>query len=142
LSEETTAFYKEHTSAYEGDSGIDLFFPETVSIPSSYTSTIIGLDISCRMLDEDGNEVSYWLLPRSSIAKTTLRMSNSVGLIDASYRGEIKVPVDNLGPDKEIMHGDRLFQIAAPNLAQVRVKLVAHLDDTERGSQGFGSSGK
>ena len=49
------------------------------------------------MMNKDEKNVSYYLYPRSSIIKTPLRMSNSVGIIDAGYRGNIIGCVDNIG---------------------------------------------
>ena len=67
------------------NSGIDLFTPETITVQPGETVKI-NLQIKCEALhDTDENRnVSYYLYPRSSIVKTPLRMSNSVGIIDAA----------------------------------------------------------
>lgn len=85
----------------------------------------------------------FWLLPRSSIYKTGLMMANSVGVIDKSYRGELKAPVWSMTAHSEVTKGDRLFQIVAPDMGWIRhVRWVDSLPNTERGAGGFGSTGK
>ena len=83
------------------------------------------------------------LMPRSSIAKTPLRLSNSIGLIDAGYRGEIIAAVDNIKEQPhKISVGERLFQLVAMNGSKINFKLVSELTETDRGTGGFGSTGK
>ena len=124
-----------------GDSGLDLFCPETITIQPGETYKI-NLQINCEALSESGN-VSYYLYPRSSIIKTPLRMSNCVGIIDAGYRGDIIACVDNIKDyPYEIKQGDRLFQICAGDLSPFTYELVDNLSNTRRGSGGFGSTGR
>ena len=124
-----------------GDSGLDLFCPETVTIQPGETFKI-NLQINCEALSDSGN-VSYYLYPRSSIIKTPLRMSNCVGIIDAGYRGDIIACVDNIKDyPYEIKQGDRLFQICAGDLSPFTYELVDNLSNTRRGSGGFGSTGR
>ena len=124
-----------------GDSGLDLFCPETITIQPGETHKI-NLQINCEALSEGGN-VSYYLYPRSSIIKTPLRMSNCVGIIDAGYRGDIIACVDNIKDyPYEIKQGDRLFQICAGDLSPFEYELVDNLSNTRRGDGGFGSTGR
>ena len=124
-----------------GDSGLDLFCPETVTIQPGETYKI-NLQINCEALSESGN-VSYYLYPRSSIIKTPLRMSNCVGIIDAGYRGDIIACVDNIKDyPYEIKQGDRLFQICSGDLSPFTYELVDNLSNTRRGDGGFGSTGR
>jgi len=82
-------------------------------------------------------------MPRSSIAKTPLRLSNSIGLIDSGYRGEIMAAVDNIKTeDYTVEPGQRLFQLVAMDGASIHFELVDELSETTRGSGGFGSTGK
>lgn len=120
-----------------GDSGYDLIVPETLVIPAGARAFTIDHKVRC--VAECG---SYFLVPRSSISKTPLRMSNSIGIIDAGYRGNLIAKVDNLS-DKEyiINHGERLFQICLPSLATPSVTFGKVEVDTERGAGGFGSTG-
>ena len=82
-------------------------------------------------------------MPRSSIAKTPLRLCNSIGLIDAGYRGEIKAVVDNIKSELYIVEkGQRLFQLVAMDGSPINFQLVDELTETTRGEDGFGSTGK
>ena len=84
----------------------------------------------------------FWLLPRSSIYKSGLMMANSMGVIDKSYRGELKAPVWSMTAQSEVHAGDRLFQIVAPDMGWIRhIRVVDSLPQTERGADGFGSTG-
>lgn len=110
-----------------------------------------------------GNLISvpkaFTLNARSSLGKTSLRLANQVGIIDRGYRGELKAIVDNINctgkaphpqdnviPSYKIKKGDRLFQICMPDLEPFIVKFCEHdtnaLNQTERGSGGFGSTGR
>ena len=81
-------------------------------------------------------------MPRSSISKTPLRLCNSIGLIDAGYRGEIMAAVDNIKQeDYTINSGQRLFQIVAMDGSPLSFELVIKLSTTGRGAGGFGSTG-
>ena len=81
-------------------------------------------------------------MPRSSISKTPIRLCNSVGLIDAGYRGEIMAAVDNIKQeDYTINFGQRLFQIVAMDGSPLSFELVDELSSTSRGAGGFGSTG-
>lgn len=89
--------------------------------------------------------VGYYLYPRSSMGtKTTLRLSNSCGIIDSGYRGNIIAALDNIGNDYIVDAGDRLVQICPPDLAHpMKVEIVDSLDmNTARNEGGFGSTGK
>ena len=82
-------------------------------------------------------------MPRSSIAKTPLRMANSVGLIDCDYRGELIAAVDNRGDAPfEVKRGTRLFQLVGRHMLPFRWRFVEELSRTERGAGAFGSTGR
>ena len=69
-------------------------------------------------------------------------MSNSVGIMDAGYRGNFMVPVDNLSDEDFVIEKHtRLFQVVSSTLDTINVELVKHLSLTERGTGGFGSTG-
>ena len=90
----------------------------------------------------------YYLYPRSSMgSKTPLRLSNSVGIIDSGYRGNICALFDNpSNEDYTIQKGDRLVQICCPNLSYslevITISDISELGHTERGNNGFGSTGR
>lgn len=81
--------------------------------------------------------------PRSGLAvRHGLTVLNSPGTIDADYRGEIKVPLINLGEEAfQVERGMRIAQLVIAPVVQAFFEEVESLDDTDRGSGGFGSSG-
>jgi len=145
LTEELRAVYSGHSSYNEGDSGLDLFFPSDITLKYGDCGVKVDLGIQCEGLDDSTEKnISYYLYPRSSISKTPLRMSNSVGIIDSGYRGNIIVALDHIDPNvKEftIQKGTRLFQICGPSLDPISLEVVGSLSDTDRGNGGFGSTG-
>ena len=136
-------YYENFTSHHEGDSGIDLIVPNEIQVAGLKVGTIDHL-IQCEMVNEDNKNVSYYLYPRSSISKTNFMMANSVGIIDAGYRGNILAKVRNMSLNENefsiIKENDKLFQICAPDLKPIKIKIVDELSDTSRGSGGFGST--
>ena len=141
LDDEVSSYYKDRTTTYDGDAGMDLYCPHQLIIEPNET-LLIKMGIACEMTDEY-LPVSFMLVPRSSISKTPLRMSNSIGIIDSGYRGEIMASVDNISnEDYMITPGQRLFQIVHPTLYPFNVDVVEELSETERGDGGFGSTGK
>ena len=139
---EIRTLYEDHSTYHEGDSGLDLFFPEEVNIGPRETK-IINLGIKCEAYPSRNKEHngSYYLYPRSSISKTPLRMANSVGIIDAGYRGSLMVAVDNISDEPYcIEKGQRLFQICEPTLSSLTFELTDVLSHTSRGGGGFGST--
>ena len=138
LSKSVRAMYKDHGHFHEGDAGLDLFIIEKQTIKAGETARI-KLGISCENMDN----MPYLLMPRSSISKTPLRLCNSIGLIDAGYRGEIMAAVDNVKREEyEIEKGQRLFQLVAMDGGPIYLELVEKLSQTNRGLGGFGSTGK
>ena len=138
--------YYENKPNMDGDAGMDLPFPIQTIVQSEETA-LIPLGISAEMRHHSdtytSKPISYFIVPRSSIYKTPLRMSNSIGVIDSGYRGELMVPLDNnTDDDYMISPGERLFQIIHPTLESFEVQIVDKLSDSKRGSDGFGSTGK
>jgi dUTP pyrophosphatase len=81
--------------------------------------------------------------PRSGLAsKFGITLPNAPGTIDADYRGEVKVPLINLGKAPFVVeHGTRIAQMVIAPVAHARVQSVEELDETVRGEGGFGSTG-
>ena len=130
--------YKNHGHFHKGDAGLDLYIISNQTI-EPHDSTLIRLGISCENLENK----PYLLMPRSSIAKTSLRLSNSIGLIDAGYRGEIMAAVDNIkNTSYSVEVGQRLFQLVGMDGSEINFELVQNLSASSRGSSGFGSTGK
>lgn len=84
------------------------------------------------------------LRPRSGLAlKHGITLLNSPATIDADYRGEVKVILTNLGrEDFEVTRGDRIAQMIIARVERVELQIVEELDETLRGSGGFGHTGK
>ena len=164
--EKTAAHNKKVGESAYPDSGFDLFIPYDVSIHNfGYTDNRLSpvtfrvpLGVKCAMSvaissSTERTATGYYLYPRSSIVKTPFRMANSVGIIDAGYRGEIMAVVDNIDSanndlkvclERYMPPMSRVFQICAPSLEPFFVRIVEHeceLGVTERGSGGFGSTG-
>ena len=130
--------YSSHGHFHDGDAGLDLYILEETVILAGETK-LLKLGISCEPIDGK----AYYLFPRSSISKTPLRMSNSIGLIDGGYRGEIMASCDNIKDfDFKIEKGQRLFQLVAVDSSPISYKVVTELSETTRGDGGFGSTGK
>jgi len=81
--------------------------------------------------------------PRSGLAsKFGVTLVNSPGTIDADYRGEVRVPLINLGREVYIVkHGARIAQMVIAPVARAKVVVVSELDGTARAGGGFGSTG-
>lgn len=82
--------------------------------------------------------------PRSGLAtKHGIGMPNAPGTIDADYRGEVMVPLVNLGPQPfTVEHGMRIAQMVIAPIVRAEVREVGALDATARGEGGFGSTGR
>jgi dUTP pyrophosphatase len=81
--------------------------------------------------------------PRSGLAaQHGIGLINSPGTIDADYRGEVQIPLINLGQTPFTVHrGDRIAQMVINRICQVRVQLTTRLEDTARSAGGFGHTG-
>ena len=135
---EVKQMYENHGHFHDGDAGLDLFVINEQTISAGET-TLIHLQIAC----ENTENRPYLVMSRSSIGKTSLRLANAVGLIDAGYRGEIMAVVDNIKTeDYTVEPGQRLFQLVAMDGSPIYFELVEELSDTSRGGGGFGSTGK
>ena len=138
LNKTAQKMYENHGHFHKGDAGLDLYVLEELEFLPGETH-LIKLGISCQPI----NGKAYYLFPRSSISKTPLRMSNSIGLIDGGYRGEIMASCDNIkNKPYVIKKGQRLFQLVATDSSPISYKIVDLLEDTTRGEGGFGSTGK
>lgn len=135
----------ENYSKYENtksDSGFDIYMPQKTIVPNGTFSNKLKFGIKAAMYLDD-KPIGYMLLPRSSTgSKTPLRLSNSVGIIDSGYRGELMAVVDNTSEKEYIFNqGDRLFQLVPFHGRGVDEVIIGKVDETIRGEGGFGSSG-
>lgn len=127
------------TYAYEGDAGLDLRSNEDVTL-APFERRLVGTGLVIAIPEGYAGFVQ----PRSGLAlREGLSMANTPGLIDAHYRGELKVCAINLDPEKSIHidRGERIAQLVIQQVPVVRLEEVDELDATDRGVGGFGSSG-
>jgi dUTP pyrophosphatase len=132
-------------------------------VPSYAKSGDAGLDLVATSVkwNESKNQVTYGtglaieipeghvglIFPRSSISKTDAALSNSVGVIDSGYRGEIMFKFNFRGNAQAFFPmfydvGDKVGQLVIMPYPKVELEVVQELSDTDRGSGGFGSTGK
>lgn len=132
--------------------GFDLYQPAEVVVGPGLAH-VLDQQVQCHMLWRPAGAgavehlVSYYLYPRSSTGlNTPLRLSNSVGIIDAGYRGSIKALFDNFSADFTVQKQQRLVQVCPPNLTYPLlvevVEDVLVLGLTARGIGGLGSTGR
>ena len=140
ITEKASELYAKHSTFHDGDSGLDLFVVED-QVVKGFSTSFLKLGFKAAAADCEGKSVSWLVFPRSSISKTPLRLANSIGLIDAGYRGEVIAAVDNIrGEDYTVKAGERLVQAVAFNGGPISLKIVESLDTTARGEGGFGST--
>ena len=126
--------------AHDTDACADLYALEDMTIPAHSLPNMVHTGIRIALPE---NWV-FLIDPRSSIGlKSGLRLSNSLGVVDEDYRGEICVLYDNISDsDYEIKAGDRIAQCWIQQVRRFKPIKVDELPATERGEGGFGSTGK
>ena len=129
------------TYAKSGDAGMDLIATSIIS--DTLDQITYGLGISLEIPEGFVGLV----FPRSSIRKTNLQLSNSVGVIDSGYRGELQATFNKIqgvteGVRERYLIGDRVCQIMIIPHPVIEFEEVDELNNTERGEGGFGSTGK
>lgn len=123
----------------DGAAGMDVLSAEDVTIePGQRHAVATGLSVAIPA----GYEIQ--VRPRSGLAfKHGITVPNTPGTIDSDYRGELKVLLINHGDASfAIARGDRVAQLVLAPVTQASWHEVDRLDDTERGSGGFGSTGR
>jgi dUTP pyrophosphatase len=125
--------------AYGGDAGLDLHSVEALTLtPGARASVPTGIAVAI----PDGH--AGLVLPRSGLAaRSGIALVNAPGLIDAGYRGELRVLLLNTDRELacEIAAGDRIAQLVVIRVELPQTVEVDELPGSERGSGGFGSSG-
>jgi dUTP pyrophosphatase len=128
------------TRAHPGDAGLDLYSTEDAHLgPGERWS--VGTGIAVEIPEGHAGLV----LPRSGLAREHgIALVNSPGLIDAGYRGEVRVLLLNTDPAEvvRIEAGARIAQLLVTPIAIAEPVQVAELGDSARGEGGFGSSGR
>ncbi|MEX2194814.1 MAG: dUTP diphosphatase [Thermoleophilaceae bacterium] len=126
--------------AHDGDAGYDLFAAETATLGPGERASV-GTGIAVAIADGHAGLV----LPRSGLAlRHGIALVNAPGLIDAGYRGEVRVLLLNTDRAEpfEIEPGDRIAQLVIARVEAPEVVEVVSLEETARGAGGFGSSGR
>jgi len=136
------------------DSGFDLLFPNDVHFDNELISKFVNLNVKTEMLyvncsRQTFSNCAFYVFPRSSISKTPLLLANHTGIIDAGYRGDLIGAFRWLKPSKDdyeysVQQYTRLLQVCHPTLCPIYVVIVdeSELSSSERGTGGFGSTGK
>jgi dUTP pyrophosphatase len=128
------------TRAHEGDAGLDLYASDPAHLgPGERWSVPTGVAVEI----PDGH--AGLVLPRSGLAREHgIALVNSPGLIDAGYRGEIKVLLLNTDPAEvfRVEPGDRIAQLVVVAITAPEPVEVEELAESARGDGGFGSSGR
>jgi len=126
------------TRGSDGAVGYDLYSNVDAVVPCQAGNALVGTGIALRIPPDCYGRVA----PRSGLAvKHCIQVG--AGVIDPDYTGEIKVVLFNHGPsDFEIKKGDRIAQLVLERCETPLIKEIGLLEETERGSDGFGSTGK
>lgn len=128
------------TAYGSGDAGVDICALEACTL-EPFERKLIRTGFAIAIPEGFGG----FVLPRSGLAlKQGLSIVNAPGLIDSNYRGEVGVIAINLDPKNpiEIQAGDRIAQLVIMRVEEMEFVLKDELDETSRGTGGFGSSGK
>ena len=127
------------TYAHDSDAAADMYAMEDTTISAHSIGTPVKTGVHIQLPE---GWVAF-ILPRSSIgAKTPLRLSNSAGVIDSGYRGEVRALYDNIGNEPYQIHkGDRIAQMLVMPSYRFKANVVDSLEDSDRGEAGFGSTG-
>lgn len=128
----------EPSRAYEHDAAWDLTATRFSKVDEGdYGYLEYGTDIAVEIPPGYVGKI----FPRSSISKTGLILSNSVGIVDPNYRGEIVFRFKWIKDTKRYEVGDRIGQIRIERTPSIKWELVTELSESERGNGAFGSSG-
>ena len=128
------------TRAHPGDAGLDLHAREDAHLPAGGGRALVPTGIAIAIPPGHAG----FVLPRSGLAlRHGVGVVNAPGLIDAAYRGELKVILLNTDPaeDYTVHRGDRIAQLVVQRVEQVRWIETGSLDGFDRGG-GFGHSGR
>lgn len=128
------------TRAHDGDAGYDLHAAEAAALgPGERASVGTGIAVAI----PEGH--AGLVLPRSGLAaRHGISVVNAPGLIDAGYRGELRVLLLNTDRERsfEVVAGDRIAQLLVVRVEGPQLEEAPELDETGRGDGGFGSTGR
>jgi dUTP pyrophosphatase len=136
-----TSTAKAPTVAHPGeDLGYDIYAAETLTVPSRGQAVVpTGIAIECTSPKDE--KMGALLRDKSSMASRRLALTG--GVIDAGYRGEVRVLMENLGDAPAIIHaGEKIANLIPYPVLTGEVRVVEDLSDSSRKAGGFGSSGR
>lgn len=125
--------------AHDDDAGADLCAAEDIVL-APFARALVPTGVAIALPPGHAG----FIHPRSGLsARHGITVVNAPGTIDAGYRGEIKIPLINLDPQSTytITRGDRVAQLIVQQVSHAQFTAVEALDDTARGTGGFGSTG-
>jgi dUTP pyrophosphatase len=131
-------------SAHDTDAGYDLFSRETKTIPP-HGSVVFdtGVHIELPTVKIGGETFLTAGILKSKSGLNVKHNITSTGTIDVGYTGSIKVKLYNHGDEPyTVMSGDKITQLVIYPIIKPKLELVESLDETERGANGFGSTGR
>ena len=123
--------------AHPGDAGLDLYATE----PAEVTRETVLIPTGVAVAVPDGHV--GLICPRSGLSEYGVTVANAPGVVDAGYRGEVMVRLTTTSTTPYQVHrGDRIAQLLIAPIFRPEVTVVDRLDNTERGTGGFGSTGR
>jgi dUTPase len=135
-------YYSNYSTKHKGDSGVDLVIPNNGII---FGNSYVKIDHEATFVLTKNNKYvsySYYLYARSSLSTIPLIIPNSVGIIDAGFRGKLSTIIYN--PNNHNItykQGDKFSQICASDLSEIIVKINCDIPNFgTRGANGFGST--
>jgi len=129
--------------AYQSEHAAGMDLHAAIDAPITLAPGDIGM-VPCGFAMALPHGFEAQVRPRSGLAvKHGIGMPNAPGTIDADYRGEVKVPLVNLGRERfQVEPGMRIAQMVIARVERACIDECASLDDTARGEGGFGSTGR
>jgi dUTP pyrophosphatase len=127
--------------ANDGDAGCDLVAVEECTLRAGGGRSLVATGLAVAIPEG----YAGFVLPRSGLAsRHGVTCINSPGLIDAGYRGELRVALVNLDPERDyvVRAGDRIAQLVVAPVASALFRVVDELPEATRGAGGFGSTGR
>ena len=123
--------------AHPGDAGLDLY----AAAPALVTGETALIPTGVAVAVPDG--YVGLVCPRSGLSKYGVTVANAPGVVDSGYRGELMVRLTTTSKTPyRVNFGDRIAQLVLLSIARPTITIVNSLKDTERGTNGFGSTGR
>jgi dUTP pyrophosphatase len=123
-----------------GDAGMDL-----VAVDKCHNADFGFVEYGTGLALEIPEGYVGFIFPRSSVSKTSFSLCNSVGVVDSGYRGEVKLRFKTITQNREDLEyevGDKVGQLIILPYPKITLEETDSLGDTERGSRGFGHTGR